>query len=254
MTSTKDLAGRVALVTGASSGIGAEIALSLARRGADVMINAVADKAGLVAIVARIAQEGVGAHGHLADLAEADGVAAAAEALLAWRPQGVDILVLNAAVQSRSAIEELDLAAADWQWRVNLRSGMDLIRRFAPAMRTRQWGRIVTIGSVQQFKPHPHMPVYAALKSGQVNLVRSLATQFAADGVTVNNVAPGVIATKRNAAVLDDLAYRQRVLEKIPAARFGEAGEVAEAVSFLCSPAAAYITGADLPVDGGMGL
>jgi NAD(P)-dependent dehydrogenase (short-subunit alcohol dehydrogenase family) len=121
-------------------------------------------------------------------------------------------------------------------------------------MQGRRWGRILTIGSVQQVRPHPAMLVYSATKSALVNLVRNLAPQLAPDGITVNNLAPGAIVTGRNEQVLADETYRRQVLAKIPAGYIGEPGDCAGLAVLLCSEAGRYITGQDLFVDGGMGL
>ena len=121
-------------------------------------------------------------------------------------------------------------------------------------MVARGWGRIVTLGSVQQVRLHPEMIVYAATKAAQANMVRNLARQFAASGVTVNNLAPGVFATDRNADALADPDYRSKVLAAIPAGIIAEPVDIAGAALLLCSDAGRYLTGADIPVDGGLGL
>lgn len=123
-----------------------------------------------------------------------------------------------------------------------------------PGMRSEQWGRILTIGSVQEIRPHPDMVVYAASKAGQTSMVRNLAKQLAPDGITVNNLAPGVISTDRNNERLADEAYAARVLGAIPAGRFGDVSDCIGAAVMLCSDLAGYITGQNLFVDGGMGL
>lgn len=129
-----------------------------------------------------------------------------------------------------------------------------MIQRLAPAMIQRKWGRIVTIGSVQESKPHPEMVVYSALKAAQTLMVRNLAKQFAPHGVTVNNIAPGVINTDRSRARLTDQSYRDKVLTGIPAGFLGESGDCSGAALLLCSEAGRYITGQNLYVDGGMSL
>jgi NAD(P)-dependent dehydrogenase (short-subunit alcohol dehydrogenase family) len=129
-----------------------------------------------------------------------------------------------------------------------------LIQLCEPAMTARRWGRILTIGSVQQSRPHPDMAIYAASKSAQLNLVPNLARQLAPFGVTINNLAPGVISTDRNADALADAVYAAQVRAKIPAGRFGDPGDCTGAALLLCSEAGRYITGQDLYVDGGMAL
>jgi NAD(P)-dependent dehydrogenase (short-subunit alcohol dehydrogenase family) len=118
----------------------------------------------------------------------------------------------------------------------------------------RKWGRILTIGSVQEAVPHPDMLVYSALKAAQTLMVRNLAKQFAPHGVTINNLAPGVIDTDRSRIRLTEAAYLEKVLCKIPASYIGEADDCAGAALLLCSDAGRYISGQNLFVDGGMSL
>ena len=126
--------------------------------------------------------------------------------------------------------------------------------RCYPAMKEKGYGRIITVGSVQQSRPHPDMAIYAATKCAVMSLVHNVAKQVAPFGVTVNNLSPGVIATPRNEAALADVEYSKKVLAGIPVGRAGEASECAGAALLLASPAASYITGVDLVVDGGMSL
>ena len=125
---------------------------------------------------------------------------------------------------------------------------------YYPAMKEKGWGRVITVGSVQQTKPHPDMAVYAATKCAVMSLVRNVAKQVAPYGVTVNNLSPGVIATPRNDAALSDPVYAEKVLAGIPMHFAGEPSDMAGAALLLASDAGRYITGIDLVVDGGMGL
>jgi NAD(P)-dependent dehydrogenase (short-subunit alcohol dehydrogenase family) len=234
------LAGRRALVTGSTQGIGLAIARAFRSHGAAVFAH------------------GLEAHADAApyapaDLSEPGGADALADAVLrAWK--GVDILVLNAAIQVRAAWDAVAETDVERQMRANFAAGYALIRRFAPAMRAQGWGRIVAIGSVQEIKEHAEMAVYAASKAAQSSLVRNLARQFARDGVTVNVLSPGTIDTARNRDALSDPAYRAKVEAAIPAGRIGTAQDCAGAAVFLASPAARYVTGTTLRVDGGMHL
>jgi len=121
-------------------------------------------------------------------------------------------------------------------------------------MVNRKWGRILAIGSVQQVKPHPMTLVYAATKAAQMNMVRSLAKQYAVHGITINNLAPGFIATDRNAEKMADKEYMAQVRTRIPSETIGESEDCVGAVLLLCSEAGRYITGINLIVDGGMHL
>ncbi len=240
-----DLSGKKALVTGSTQGIGFALAKALADRGATVYINGVAGEAKIKAAV----DEGPGSCPAHCDLAQAD----CAERLYTVTGD-LDILILNASVQFRAPWGEVTDAQMDEQFAVNLKASVKLIQKYAPGMIAKKWGRIVTIGSVQQEVPHVDMPVYSALKSAQVNLVRNLAKQFAPHGVTVNNVAPGVIRTPRNMAALSDKAYEKQVLSKIPCGYAGAAEDCAGVVLLLCSEEGRYMTGENIFTDGGMKL
>ncbi len=249
-----NLSGRKALVTGSSRGIGRSIALTLAQHGADVMVHYAGNRDAAQTVVDAIKNMGRKAALIGVDLYADDAPQRIAEAVKNELGD-VDILVLNASVQFRRKWDEpISRDEFDQQVVVNLRSAYELIQRLAPGMVERRWGRIVTVGSVQQYRPSQAMPPYAALKSALENLARNLARQMAPFGVTVNNLSPGVIATERNAPILEDPAYHQRVLEAIPMHRVAQPDECAGAALLLCSQAGSYITGIDLPVDGGLRL
>lgn len=240
-----DLTGKVALVTGSTQGIGFAIAEAFIKAGAQVFIHCSADEQ-KAERVARM----LGAHGAVtADL----GDAGAADSLY-QRTGAVDILVLNASVQYRTPWQKIGAVELDTQLTVNFKSTLALIQRYYPDMEKKGWGRVITIGSVQEEKPHPDMAVYAATKSATVNLVRNLAKQVAPYGITVNNMAPGAIATPRNEAALSNPAYAKKVLSGIPMGYVGEPEDLAGIALLLASEAGRYITGTDMLVDGGMSL
>ena len=137
---------------------------------------------------------------------------------------------------------------------VRFRASLKLIQTYAPHMLSQRWGRIVTVGSVQQRKPHKDMLIYAASKAAQENMARNLAKQFAPFGVTVNNIAPGVIDTPRNEAALSDEAYRDAVLRGIPSSFIGQPEDCCGQILLLCSDEGRYITGENIFIDGGMQL
>lgn len=243
------LQGKRALVTGASRGIGSAIALDLARVGADVTVHYAGNAAAAQDICGRIRAMGRGSCIAQADLSDPHGCEGLIE-----RTGLVDILVLNASVQIKKPWEAITDEDFDTQINCNLRSSLKLIQQAVPFMRQRRWGRIVTIGSVQEAKPHPDMLVYAASKAAQTLMVRSLAAQLAKDGITVNNVAPGVIYTDRNVEALSDPAYAQQVRNLIPVGFYGEKEDCAWIVRLLCSDEGRYITGQSYYVDGGKSL
>ncbi len=166
----------------------------------------------------------------------------------------VDILVLNASVQFRKAWNEITAEELNTQIAVNFSASLALMQKYFPHMKQQQWGRVVTVGSVQQYRPHKDMAVYAASKDAQMSLVRNIGKQVAPFGITVNNLCPGVIATPRNEAALNDAEYREKVLAGIPAGYAGLAEDCAPAALYLCSDEARYVTGSEIIVDGGMHL
>jgi glucose 1-dehydrogenase len=251
------LDGRTALVTGARREIGRAIALALGGAGARVAVHhaggeeEAADAAGVVAQLRTSPQPGpAGSAAFAADFSEPDaGEGLAAAVLGAF--QHVDILVLNASIEIVQPFGEITAAAFEKQVAVNLRATLQLLQALVPAMASRGWGRVLTIGSVQEAWPAPHMLVYAGSKSMQHTWGLALARQYAAHGVTVNNLAPGAIETARNRTQLADPASRAWLLERIPARRFGTPADLAGAALLLCSDAGAYINGSDLNADGG---
>jgi len=247
------LDGRAALVTGSSRGIGRAIALGFTECGAAVAVHGTKPAKILdetLADVRKLSPRSVAVTGDLSQPDVATKIVADATAALA----ALDILVVNASIQIRKPWAEVTQAEAEQQMQVNFHATLRMIQAVVPAMRAKKWGRILTIGSVQQQRPHPDMIVYAASKAAQENLVRNLAKQLGPDGITVNNLAPGVILTDRNTAALSDEAYAARVRDMIPSRAFGEAEDCVGATLLLCSDAGRYITGVDLLVDGGMHL
>ena len=248
-----DLKGKTALVTGSGQGIGRAIALLLAQQGARVIVNWCSNDA-----VAQHTLDGIKEVGgeYLTwkyDLSSAT-IKEDWEQFVRENNLVVDILVLNASVQYRNAWENITNEEFDKQMHVNVRASLALIQACVPAMRERKWGRIVTVGSVQQHRPNTAMAVYAATKAAQNNLVMTLCGQLAGDGITINNIAPGAIETVRNEKALSDAAYREKIEKSIPVGFVGQPADIAPTVLLLCSDEGRYITGADIPIDGGMSI
>lgn len=256
------MAGRRALVTGASMSIGRSIALGFADHGAAVALHysAAADRAAGLPDAARATLDelrGRGAAGCLveADLAEPGSgtraLAAAVEQLGA-----VDVLVVCASVQQRTPFEAITAVEIERQFRIDFAATVELLQAALPPMKERGWGRALLIGSINQVRPAPDLAVYAALKSAQHNLAINLARRYAPFNVMINTLAPGLVATERNRwRRVDRDEWRQ--IEARSAAPIGRAATPDEMVGgalLLCSEAASYIAGAELMVTGGAHL
>ena len=248
-----NLKGKTALVTGGGQGIGRAITLALAEYGADVVINYRSHSKLAEQTAADAEKFGVKAHLWQFDLVRADVGKAWGEFSEA---NGVpaDILVANASMQVRAPYDQVTDEDFEAQINVNLRSTLRLIKEVVPHMSKNHWGRILNIGSVQQARPHKDMCVYAASKAGLVNLVKNLAPRLAPMGITINNLAPGAIATARNVDALAAADYKKAVESNIPLGYVGAAEDCAAPALLLCSDAGRYITGADFFVDGGLSL
>lgn len=238
-----------ALVTGSSRGIGRAIAISLAKDGYEIIIHCAGNVAKAEETKSIIEKDGGNAIVLRADLCNAENVKN-----LIKEMGMIDVLVLNASLQIRRPWMEISLEECYEQLNCNFVASMMLIQAVVPHMKEQKWGRIVTIGSVQEAKPHPDMLVYSASKAAQTNMVQSLSLQLAAEGITVNNVAPGVIYTDRNEEALSDKEYAKKVTESIPVGFYGTPEDCSGIVRLLCSDEGRYITGQSIFVDGGKSI
>jgi NAD(P)-dependent dehydrogenase (short-subunit alcohol dehydrogenase family) len=245
------LAGRTALVTGASRGIGAAIARVLGQMGANVAVNHLADADAAHAVVSDIEAAGRSAAAFDVDVARRDvatSLVAAAEDALG----PLDVLVVNAARSVQALLEDVRDEDVDAQIETNFKATVRLLNAVVPAMAQRGFGRVVTIGSIVQAAPLATLPIYGAMKAAHDHLVRDMAVRWATSGVTFNNVSPGLIRTERNAwrrAPGGDWDAFARTCS--PMARAGEPEEVACAVAMFCAPGASFVTGTNLYVAGG---
>lgn len=235
-----------AFVTGSSRGIGRAIAIRLAKDGYRVIVHGAENRIKAEETKNIIEQNGGSAEIIISDLTDIEQTRELCE-----KVKGVDVLVLNVSLQYRTPWKEITTKACYEQLNCNFVSSMMLIQAVAPYMQKQGFGRIVTIGSVQEAKPHPDMLVYSASKAAQTNMMKSLSLQLAKDGITVNNVAPGVIYTDRNVEALSDPEYAKKVTDSIPVGFYGEPEDCVGIVSVLCSDEGRYITGQNIFVDGG---
>jgi NAD(P)-dependent dehydrogenase (short-subunit alcohol dehydrogenase family) len=245
--------GRTALITGSSRGIGRAIALAFAECGATVALHATKPSAVVddtLAEVRKLSPRSIAVFGELSGREVAPRLVAEVIAALG----GIDILVANASINQRTAWAEVTQAESEEVMQVNFHASLRLIQAAVPSMQAKKWGRILLVGSVQQRRPHPAMIVYAASKSAQENMARNLAKQLGPDGITVNNLSPGVIVTDRNTVALTDQAYADSLRSAIPLRSFGQPEDCAGTALLLCSDAGRYITGTDFTIDGGLQL
>jgi 3-oxoacyl-[acyl-carrier protein] reductase len=247
----RGLSGKRALVTGASRGIGREVALRLASEGVAVALNYHTDEAGATEVSKVIGAAGgttVTLQGSVADAAEA---AALVERTIS-ELGGLDILVNNAGITRDNLL--MRMSEEDWDavLDTNLKGAFLCTKAAVRPMLRQRSGRIINMSSVVALTGNPGQANYAAAKAGLIGLTKTVAREVASRGITVNAIAPGFIETRMVDAIPAEL--RGQIMERIPLARFGSPEEVAASVAFLASDDAAYITGQVLGIDGGLGL
>ncbi|WP_018132888.1 3-oxoacyl-[acyl-carrier-protein] reductase [Effusibacillus pohliae] len=243
------LAGKVALVTGASRGIGRAIALALAERGAKVVVNYAGNQAAAEEVVARIRDRGgeaVAVQGDVANREAAEKMVDTATGTFGR----LDILVNNAGITRDNLL--IRMKEEDWDAVIdtNLKGVFNCTKAAAKVMMKQRYGRIINVTSVVALMGNPGQANYVAAKSGVIGLTKSNARELASRNITVNAVAPGYIQTDMTDVLNDEV--KQSLQKQIPLGRLGEPEDVAKAVLFLASDDASYITGQVLTVDGGM--
>ncbi len=243
------LAGKVALVTGSSQGLGRSMALALAHAGADVVING-RDARKLGPVVAEVESLGRRAIGVEADLGNRDDVRRLIDRAITWQGH-LDILVNNAGLIKRTPA--VDHSDEDWDLvlGVNLDGVFAACRAAGAHMLERGSGKIINIASLLTFFGGITVPGYAASKGAVGQLTKALSNEWASKGVQVNAIAPGYMRTDNTAALLADPVRSKEILSRIPAKRWGEPGDMDGAVVFLASAASDYLSGIVMPVDGG---
>jgi 3-hydroxybutyrate dehydrogenase len=253
-----DLKGRTALVTGSTAGIGEAFAKAFAEAGCNVVFNGFGEHPAIEQQCAALESRGVGVLYHAADVGKPDEIAAMIDAACA-RFGAIDIVVNNAVTRHFAAVEEFPVEAWDRALAVNLSAAFHTIRLSLPGMKKRNWGRIINMASIHATNVVPQRVDYVTTKHAIVGLTRAVALETARTGVTCNALSPGLVLTpncerqiarkmaegmSREAALEDMLAIRQ------PSRRVIMPGEVAAFGLFLCSEAAANVSGGDFPIDG----
>lgn len=243
------LAGRRALVTGAGRGLGFAIARGLAEAGAEVWLNG-RDQRRLDRAVAELVACGLAARPAPFDVTDGPAVAGWFEG----RAAPVDLLVNNATLRNRGATVALDVASIAELVAVNALAAYDLTRRALPGMRRAGGGAVVNVTSIAGPRAGDGDPGYTLAKGGLEALTRSHAVEFGKYGIRVNAIAPGFFATEANAAWVEDASVTGPLEARAPLGRWGRPEEIAGAAVFLCAPAASYVTGHVLVVDGGLSI
>lgn len=249
-----DLLGRTAVITGAATGIGSAIAMRFAHSGANVVVDYHTDQdhANANAVVAAI--QGIGGNAILACADAA--VETDADMLIGMAVEhfgGIDILVSNAGFEESHPVVEMPLEVWENILKVNLTGSFLCARSAARAMVARgRGGRIINVSSVHEDLAMPQNAAYAASKGGLRMFMRTLALELAPYAITVNNIAPGAIATRINRNIRENPEQQRRLLEEIPIGRVGDPSEVAALATYLASRAAGYVTGATYVIDGGL--
>jgi gluconate 5-dehydrogenase len=250
MAANFDLTGRLALITGSSRGLGWAFAMALADAGARVILHA-RDPAALEARVAEMRERGTPVADTVCfDVSDGPGTIAAFQHIASAHGR-LDILINNAG----STIRKPVLETTDDEWQrvldVDLSACFRIAREALRLMVPRGNGRIIMISSIMGHLARPTIPAYIAAKTGLHGLVRALAVEFGASGITVNAIAPGYFAVPGNQSLRDDPVFNEWILSSTPMRRWGVPGELDGAAVFLCSDAAAFVTGTVITVDGG---
>ena len=255
------LKAKTALVTGSTSGIGLGIATRLAAEGANVVLNGFGERGEIERLIAELKGEHqVRVTYDAADMTQPAAIAAMVQKAIE-RFGAVDVLVNNVGIQHVAPVDEFPLDKWDAIIAINLSSSFHTVRAALPAMKARRWGRIVNIASAHALVASPFKSAYVAAKHGIAGFTKTVALELAEHGITVNAVCPGYVLTPlvqnqipdtaKARGITEDEVKRDVLLAAQPTKRFVAVEEVAGIAAFLCSPAAASITGALLPVDGG---
>lgn len=243
------LQGKVAIITGAGKGLGKAAALALAEAGVNLALVG-RNPEPLAEVAHKAREQGVEVEIFTADVSH-EGDVLRLENLVGKKFSEIDILINNAGINIRKNM--VDFSFAEWSsvLGTNLNGAFLMCRSFVPRMLGRGNGRIINLTSMLSHVSIPGRTAYSASKAGLLGFTKALALELASEGITVNGVSPGPCATEMNMPILQNPELNQQFVSKIPLARWGKVEEVAGLILFLCSPAASFITGTDILIDGG---
>ena len=243
------LNGHVAVITGASKGLGRQMAESLAAAGAKVALVA-RNESLLNEVALGIRERGGSAEYVVADVTD-EMAAAEVDHAVSESLGTCDILINNAGINNRKAIEDFTMA----EWReildVNLTGPFMMARRFVRGMKAKKWGRIINMTSIMSHVSLPQRTGYSTTKAGLLGFTRALALELAPFGITVNGISPGPFATEMNRPLIEDPDKNREFLARLPIGRWGRVEEIGQLAVYLCSDGAGFLTGTDIVIDGG---
>ncbi|MBI4905807.1 MAG: SDR family oxidoreductase [Acidobacteria bacterium] len=247
--SEKILEGKVAVITGASRGLGRAMALALGEAGAKLALVA-RDEAKLQETAAALAASSAESAVFLADVSKEEPVAALEKQVMAHFG-GVDILINNAGINIRKNLIEFTLEEWTRVMDANLTSVFLMCRAMVPHMKGKGYGRIINMTSIMSHVSIPGRTAYSSSKTALLGLTRALALELALEGITVNGISPGPIGTEMNTSIMNNPELNAQFVAKIPVGRWGKVEEIGKLALYLCSPEAGFITGTDILIDGG---
>lgn len=243
------LDGHIAVVTGASKGLGRQMAEAIATAGARVVLVARSDSL-LADVVQGIRESGGQAEYVVADVTDETAGSEVEQAVQEFYG-ACDVLINNAGINNRKPIEEMSLDEWNEMIAVNLTGAFIMSRAFVPGMKEKNWGRVINLTSIMSHVSLPNRTAYSTTKAGLLGFTKALALEVAPHNITVNGISPGPFATEMNRPLIEDPEKNRQFLSRLPVGRWGRVEEIGQLAVYLCSEGAGFLTGTDLVIDGG---